>query len=100
MGMDLKPINPSPDAPSDDRGVRWGRYNWSGWDWLQTWLREKGVDTSEFTGFNDGAPISDATCKTVAAVIEKHIDELDVEEQEWLRPHIQRWRTCGGYEQY
>ena len=104
MGMDLKPINPSADAPKypDDcpyeprRGqARWGRYNWSGWGVLLDSLREWGVDTAEFAGSNDGDVISDETCKKVADAIEKHAPA-----DHWLRDDVIYWRTCGGYEQH
>jgi len=58
MGMDLKPIKPSENAPLYEGGeVQWGRYNWSGWSWLRTHLEDWGVDTSELTSMNDGATI-------------------------------------------
>ena len=107
MGMDLKPINPSKDAPrypSDDKyspnDVIWGRYNWSGWSYICNLLNEWGVNTSEFSGMNDGEVISEETCKKVADAIEAHLDELDKEHREWLKDDIALWRTCGGYRQY
>lgn len=101
MGMDLKPVNPSPGAPHHEDGtVKWGRYNWSGWRWLTEHLDEWGVDTSEFKGMNDGDPISEATCIKVAEAIEQHINELEPCDQRWLKDDIVLWRTCGGYLQY
>lgn len=107
MGMDLKPINPSADAPRnppDDRyepnGLVWGRYNWSGWRYITEKLAEWDVPLDEFSGFNDGAIISAETCRLVADAIERHLPELPEDDQAWLQPHIARWRTCGGYEQW
>ena len=100
MGMDLKPIDPSPDAPTDEYGVTWGRYNWSGWSWLVDHLNKWGVDTNEFKGMNDGDPISKETCLKVADTIEQHLDELEPRDQKWLKDDIVLWRTCGGYEQH
>lgn len=107
MGMDLKPIAPTKDAPRkpadatyDPNGHIWGRYNWSGWSWIEQHLQAWGVDTHEFDGSNDGEKISAETCRKVADAIEAHIGELDEEHQTWLRPHIELWRTCGGYEQH
>lgn len=88
--MDLKPR----------KGNEWGRYNWSGWNWLCNYLTYWGVDISEFDGCNDGKYISAKTCKEVANAIESHLDELSEEDRNWLQPHINRWRTCGGYWQY
>ena len=103
MGMDLKPMKPSKDAPrypEYPHDVIWGRYNWSGWRFITDLLEQWGVPMDEFAGSNDGQLIKAKTCRLVADAIEKHIDELDKEDQEWLRPHIARWRTCGGYRQY
>lgn len=100
MGMDLKPIAPSPDAPEDEFGVEWGRYNWTGWLWLHRALQNWGIDTTEFSGSNDGAVISDKTCKLVADEIERRLPELEGKYRDWLRPHVAKWRTCGGYEQW
>ena len=107
MGMDLKPINPSNQAPrysNDDRfspnELVWGRYNWSGWSWLRQQLKQWDVDTSEMSGMNDGAIISEATCLKIADAIEKNLNTLQSEDRKWIEPHIARWRTCGGYEQW
>jgi hypothetical protein len=101
MGMDLKPIKPSENAPLYEGGeVQWGRYNWSGWSWLRTHLEDWGVDTSELTSMNDGATISEATCLKIADAIEAHLDELNAEDRGWMKNHIALWRTCGGYEQW
>ena len=107
MGMDLKPINPSADAPrwpNDDRfsanEVIWGRYNWRGWSWLCHQLEQWDVDISELAGTNDGAIISEATCLEIADAIEKNLNTLSAEDRNWLKNDIQLWRTCGGYEQW
>lgn len=114
MGMDLKPINPTKDAPKDEHGYVWGRYNWGGWRWLISHLDKWGVDTSEFKGMNDGDPISAATCKIVGDAIESHQAELirefideegeppekAGELEEYIKEQATRWRTCGGYEQW
>lgn len=107
MGMDLKPIRPSKNAPrypADDKyapgQVIWGRYNIAGWGWIWDRLTEWGVDTSEFSGFNNGDKISAATCRKVADAIEQHLPELDERNRRWLEPHIALWRTCGGYRQF
>ena len=100
MGMDLKPINPSEFAPKDENGTPvWGRYNWTGWSILRNKLRIWGVDTSELKSMNDGDVISERTCLAIADAIEKHAHELNKEDG-WLANHIERWRTCGGYEQW
>jgi len=101
MGMDLKPINPTPDAPKDEDGrLEWGRYNWTGWRWIVDHLQAWGVSTSEFKGCNDGDPISAETCRKVADAIEAHLPELEERDRKWLAPHVERWRTCGGYQQF
>lgn len=107
MGMDLKPINPSANAPrhsTDDKWspneAFWGRYNWSGWSYIIDRLNEWGVDTSTFAGCNDGAVIPDEVCKQVADAIEKNAPNLDEEHRDWLLGHVLLWRTCGGYEQH
>ena len=101
MSHYLKPISPTADAPCNDRGdLIWGGYNMAGWFLLRKCLILWGVDISEFTGINDGAPISAATCVKVADAIEAHLPELDERDRKWLGSHIKRWRTCGGYEKW
>lgn len=101
MGMDLKPINPSPDAPRRDSGEAvWGRYNWAGWRWLLDRLHEWGLDTSEFSGCNNGDVISEETCVKVSKLIQDHLPEFDETDREWISEHIPLWATCGGYEQW
>lgn len=109
MGMDLKPVNPSADAPrypndypyEPRRGqAKWGRYSWSGWSWLIENLERWGVNVAEFRGCNDGEVISEATCKAVADAIEKNIHEFPQSDREWLLEDVILWRTCGGYEQH
>lgn len=51
-------------------------YNLSGWLTLIAYLRKWGVDVSEFSLFNDGAPISPEICLAVGNAIEKHRREL------------------------
>jgi hypothetical protein len=110
MGMDLKPVRPSKDAPlrADDR-IKWGRYNLSGWTAMWNFLIDHGVDTSELSGFNDGARIKAATCRKIADTIEANFEaylekfnvtEKDTLEIEACKLDIQLWRTCGGYRQY
>lgn len=101
MGMDLKPIRPSKKAPRDENGhPKWGRYNISGWSYIWDQLNRWGVDTSEFSGYNDGDKISAKTCRAVADAIEKHLPEMSERDRRWLEPHVILWRTCGGYRQY
>jgi len=101
MGMELKPMRPHKGAPRDTNGeVIWGHYNWSGWAYLVDFLNAHDVDTSEFTGWNNGDLICAATCKEVAKTIEKYAGGLSPEDREWLLPHAELWRTCGGYRQY
>jgi hypothetical protein len=101
MGMDLKPRNPTADAPKDAEygGHVWGRYNWSGWTYITNKLAEWGVPLDEFSGLNDGDIISAETCCKVADAIDAHLHELDDRDRAWLGPHALLWRTCGGYEQ-
>jgi len=104
MGMDLKPINPSLDAPRNENGeVIWGRYNWRGWGFLCDFLCKAGLNPDElgFSGLNDGHVITEENCKKVADAIEQNLHTLEEDEdKEWLSEHIVRWRTCGGYEQW
>ena len=105
MGMDLKPLNPTADAPrypADDPHspgeVIWGRYNWTGWAELQRFLEAWGwTDFSEFAGTNDGKEISAETCGKIADFLEEHLKTADPEIVFWLSSHVLRWRTCGGY---
>jgi hypothetical protein len=100
MSFDLRPVNPAEDAPRDEHGVIWGLYNIAGWEWMVGHLKAWNVDVSEFRFFNDGALISEGTCKKVADAIEQHLPELSVDIREWIEPRIKLWRTCGGYEQW
>ena len=36
----------------------------------------------------------------IADAIEKNLNTLQSEDRKWIEPHIARWRTCGGYEQW
>ena len=100
MGMDLEPIAPAENAPKGERGPEWGRYNISGWSYIIDKLREWGVPLDEFRHFNDGDPISAETCAKVADAIESHLPEMSDRDRNWLGPHVERWRTCGGYRQW
>jgi hypothetical protein len=98
-------MNPSNDAPHYDSatdkrtGPLWGRYNVIGWLTLIAFLKNWGVDVSEFANHNDGAPITAKTCLKVANAIEEHLAELRESDRAWLASHIVLWRTCGGYYQ-
>lgn len=101
MGMDLKPVNPSKEAPQyEEGGAIWGRYNISGWSYFRRLLEQWEVDTSELSGFNDGEVISEKTCIAIADAIEANLNKMDPEDRDWLQPKIILWRTCGGYEQW
>lgn len=109
MGMDLKPIAPTKEAPrhpADDEYSPsepvWGRYNWSGWRLQIDLLLKWGADPTAlgFAGSNDGQIIPAWACKKVADLIEANLHTLDEETREWLRPKIILWRTCGGYRQF
>ena len=101
MGMDLKPIDPADHAPVDKNGNPvWGRYNWFGWNLLQQYLGKWGVDTSELTGLNDGAEISEETCIEIAKAIMANADELIAAGHEGFLADAALWGTCGGYEQW
>jgi len=80
-------------------GARYNHYNWSGWRWLITHLESWGVDVREFRFSNDGDFISPETCMAVADAIEAHLTELDDKDREWIEPHIDAWRHCGGCSQ-
>lgn len=107
--MDLKPAKPTKDAPlRADGKVKWGRYNFSGWSTLWKFASEHGVDTSEFSGLNDGALIKAATCRKVAAAIQDnfqaYVAAFEVTDSKSgiaeCREDILLWRNCGGYRQY
>ncbi len=91
MGMDLTPIKDK---------TKQLRYNCAGWVQLIKLLNKWGANTSEFSGSEDGSVISEATCIAVANAIESHLPELSNNHQEWLQPHIDLWRNCGGYKQW
>ena len=75
-------------------------YNWTGWGWICNWLENHGVNMEEFSGMNDGETISRKTCKKVAETLEKHWDELNPEDQEWLKSHIEIWKWTLNFKQY
>ena len=68
-------------------------YNWNGWATLWAYLNLWGVDTSEFTGWNDGDPIGPETCRVIAQAIRKHFKELSAEDRKWLRGHAAKWQA-------
>lgn len=74
-------------------------YNWGAWRRLIYLLQSWGVDTSEFSCYNDGELISRNTCLAVAWAIEANLEFLDECEREWLEPHIELWRYSGGVTQ-
>jgi len=107
MGMDLKPINPSSNAPRyptdhdyAPNKIIQGRYNWTGWDRLTQLLEVWGINTEEFVAYNGGDIITADKCKKVADAIDAHYDELTDKEKAWIKGHSDLWRTCGGYEQW
>ena len=101
MGMDLIVIAPTKNAPKDTNGnIIDGRYNISGWTTLWNLLIDWNIDVSEFSGYNDGEIICQETCQDVAKAIEDNLHTLDEKHKNWLQPHIELWRTCGGYEQW
>ena len=75
-------------------------YNWSSWRHLVEKLSGWGVDVSELKFNNDGDHISKKTCEAIADAIEAHLLELSFGELQWLEPHIDAWRDCGGCEQW
>jgi len=96
MGMDLLPRR-------HKRKIHGLHYNWSGWSELWTFLNKWGVDTSEFSEWNDGAVISAKTCRIVAEMIKLHKAELSQGGSEWIEGHDKGWRAfgdSGGCEQW
>ncbi len=103
MGMDLIPLR-------KDKQQYWLHYNWCGWSTLIDFLRKLGVDTDEFSGWNDGEVISGNTCKEVSKTLEDHFDEFteefsdggetDEETSKFCKHHIDHWKKCGGFRQY
>lgn len=107
MGMDLQPIASTSDAPrypADDKyspgEVIWGRYNWTDWSRLINLLNSYGVNTDQFVGCNDGDIITKEKCEEVANALEANLATMSPKDRRWLEPHIIKWRTCGGYEQW
>ena len=75
-------------------------YNWTGWSWIWNWLEEHEVHTIEFSGVNDGQRLSRKTCKQVAETLEKHWDELNADDQYWLKNHKDIWKYTLNFKQY
>lgn len=95
MGMNLYPKN-DPDGESVD-------YNWTGWGTLVHYLKEWGVDTSEFKGVNDGDQISAETCRKVSHAIADNLEKLPPDHRDWLKDHPAMWcylADAGGCEQH
>ena len=96
MGMDLL-------ARRHKKRIPVLHYNWSGWSELWGLLNKYGVDTSEFSGWNDGNVISAKTCRVVAEMIRLHKAELSQDGCEWIEGHEEGWRAfgkSGGCEQW
>lgn len=121
MGMTLVPNNP---AVGDDD------YNWTGWRYMKDLLTQLGEATSRMAASNDGALISNKTCKKwgtalLQACQEHSISEvaipderyeggvrhdpivskaksgtLSVASQQWIEDHAHFFLTCGGCRQY
>ena len=90
MGMDLiTRINVPSIRPTK-------HYTNSGWRKLVGFLEKHGVDTSEFSEFNDGELISGRTCRAVATVIEENSKELEDLFDEGVDEDITFWSNCGG----
>jgi hypothetical protein len=100
MGMSLRPIKPTRAAPRYRGKPVPCDFNLTAWGRLRGWLKQWGVDTSEFTVGNDGQRISATTCAKVADAIETHLPELPKEDRQWLAETVKYWRTCGGFYQY
>ena len=70
-------------------------YNFSGWTQLIQYLNKWGVDTSEFSGFNDGNLIKAKTCQAVADAIDANWSRVKQKDKAWLRGHPYRWRKLA-----
>lgn len=96
MGMYVVSTKPVRNPPSL-------LYNWSGWSTLVRYLKQWGVNTNEFSGFNDGERISAHTCRNVADAIEANYKKLLKADRMWLKGHAKLWRRmakAGGCEQW
>jgi hypothetical protein len=87
MGMDLYPI--------DETNPHRISYNLAGWETLLGFLRDWGVDVTEFRGTNDGDIISAATCEVVASAIAAHLDDLPFRDRKWLTGAAEAWRQMS-----
>lgn len=94
--MDLIPVKPAPAGT-------YLHYNMHGWGSLLTYLEKWDVNIDEFAGANESKRISAKTCIVVANTIEMHLEQLPQDDQEWLRPQVEKWRAiakAGGCEQW
>lgn len=94
MGMDLHSV-----ASTIGQQFRL-HYNWTGWEWLIEHLQKWGLDTEQFSFWNDGELISFEVCNAVASTLSAHIDEIDDEDRPWIESHIVAWRSSGGFRQW
>jgi hypothetical protein len=85
--MTLYPIKPA----QDDRPLH---YTWAGWEVLIGFLKDCGIELTEFKRVDEGDPISAETCFKVANTIDFHWDEL-IGNRIWLRNHVQEWRLLA-----
>lgn len=103
--MDLvgpwRPNTPKEIKETAENNGAYLHYNWSGWSWLISMLQEH-MDTSDFSGSNDGDVLNGATCKAVAKTLEEYINKANCspEDREWLTPHIPIWRWAKLLRQY
>lgn len=96
MGMDLI-------SRRNRRKISGLHYNWTGWRTLWGYLNLWGVNTDEFSQWNEGAVISGQTCRVVAEKIREHQAELLHHGSEWIEGHEEGWRAfgdSGGCEQW
>ena len=78
-------------------------YNWHGWATLWAYLNLWGVDTREFSQWNDGEIIAPETCRAIGKAIRNHYKELPAEDRKWLRGHAPKWLAyadTGGCRQW
>ena len=90
MGIDLIPIKSKPFIQPSHH------YKWTGWRTHVRFVEKDDVDTSEFSGWNDGELISEKTCREVANVIEDNRTEFQKTYRRSMDDDINFWRHCGG----